>query len=198
MRRILQPIVMGLFVGLWAPGMPTVTLAAPGRGLAPPTTAPSLGKPGCRPNCRGRICGGDGCGGSCGVCAKNHFCQKNRCVKGVKDPCVRMAGRWKGEMVINPVHRVDGRVSGTAKACKARLRISFHSRGRTAWVVQDFTITFKGAAVTFRGRRIVANGSGSGYSLDTFTGRLNASRTRFRGTLRDTQNVTGPVLLNRK
>jgi len=109
-----------------------------------------------------------------------------------------LAGRWNGAMVINPVHRLAGRIRGSRKACKARFRITFQSGGRSDWVLQDFVVTFRGATVRFRGHRLVANGSGTPYSLDTFTGRFNAVRTRFTGTLRDTRNVTGPVVLRRK
>jgi len=101
-------------------------------------------------------------------------------------------------MLITPVHRMDGRVNGSGKVCKARFRISFYSGGRLEWVVQDFDVIFLGTTVRFRGRRIVSNGSGTVYSLDTITGRLNAGRTRFDGTLRDTRSVTGQVVLRRK
>jgi len=183
-RRFIEPVLIGVFVVLFTPGVVSA--------------APALGKPGCRPNCRGRICGDDGCGGSCGACAKNRYCVKNRCVKGSGDPCMRIAGRWTGVMRITPVHRLDGRVSGTHKKCRARLRVSFYSSGGRGWVLQDFVVTFHGGTVRFRGQRIVANGSGAAYSLDTFTGRLNRSRTLFTGTLRDTRNVTGSVVLRRK
>lgn len=101
-------------------------------------------------------------------------------------------------MLISPVHRLDGRVSGTRKACKARFRVSFYSGGRTDWVIQDFVVTIRGASVRFRGTRIVSNSSGTGYSLDTFTGKLNKGRNRFDGVLRDIRNVTGRVVLRRK
>jgi hypothetical protein len=29
----------------------------------------------CVPNCSGRVCGDDGCGGSCGTCAANQVCR---------------------------------------------------------------------------------------------------------------------------
>jgi hypothetical protein len=102
-------------------------------------------------------------------------------------------------MAINPVHQLDGRVRGTRKACRAQFRVTFNQGYRTGWVVQDMVVTFLGGGrVRFAGRRIVSNGSGSPYSLDTFTGRLDAARTRFVGTLRDTRNVTGPVRLQRR
>jgi hypothetical protein len=34
----------------------------------------------CTPNCDRKICGSDGCGGSCGTCAGNEACQNGRCV----------------------------------------------------------------------------------------------------------------------
>jgi formylglycine-generating enzyme required for sulfatase activity len=41
----------------------------------------------CTPNCSGRQCGDDGCGGSCGTC-KTGTCQNSKCVgTGFYDPC---------------------------------------------------------------------------------------------------------------
>jgi len=37
---------------------------------------------GCEPNCAGKECGGDGCGGSCGTCAGDETCQSGQCVGG--------------------------------------------------------------------------------------------------------------------
>ena len=38
----------------------------------------------CRPDCVDKICGDDGCGGSCGECKSNHECSEGRCVcKGI-------------------------------------------------------------------------------------------------------------------
>ncbi len=36
--------------------------------------------PPCTPNCSGRVCGDDGCGGSCGGCPANTTCAGGRCV----------------------------------------------------------------------------------------------------------------------
>jgi hypothetical protein len=33
----------------------------------------------CRPNCRGKVCGGDGCGGSCGSCNGTLSCVEGQC-----------------------------------------------------------------------------------------------------------------------
>jgi hypothetical protein len=40
------------------------------------------GKPGkgCTPNCTGRTCGGNGCGGSCGTCGSGRTCENGTCV----------------------------------------------------------------------------------------------------------------------
>lgn len=194
---------MGLLAGLVATAAPAEPSATPmgvqGQLQTAGVTARviPLGSPGCRPQCGKRTCGGDGCGGTCGACAKGRYCVKDRCVKGNQDPCVRMTGRWRGAMLINPVHRLNGRVRRSGKVCKARFRVSFTSGGRREWVVQDFVVTFRGGIVRFQGRRIVSSTSGSAYSLDTFTGRLDASHRRFNGKLRDTRNVTGPVVLRR-
>jgi hypothetical protein len=40
-------------------------------------------KPGpCKPDCKGKACGPDGCGGSCGQCPAEHYCsaRKRQCV----------------------------------------------------------------------------------------------------------------------
>ena len=34
----------------------------------------------CVPNCDGKVCGEDGCGGTCGICADNENCQSGQCV----------------------------------------------------------------------------------------------------------------------
>jgi len=36
--------------------------------------------PVCEPNCTGKVCGDDGCGGSCGTCAAGKVCQQGTCV----------------------------------------------------------------------------------------------------------------------
>jgi len=38
------------------------------------------GAPPCVPNCAGRQCGPNGCGGTCGICAPNYSCVGNQCV----------------------------------------------------------------------------------------------------------------------
>ena len=34
----------------------------------------------CAPNCAGKACGSDGCGGTCGECGENRLCQSGQCV----------------------------------------------------------------------------------------------------------------------
>ncbi len=36
----------------------------------------------CTPDCAGKQCGNDGCGGTCGKCPQNQSCQNNHCVAG--------------------------------------------------------------------------------------------------------------------
>jgi len=54
---------------------------------ADPTGAHPLACPGssCIPNCGGKQCGDDGCGGSCGTCAAGQFCYQGKCQ--AQDPC---------------------------------------------------------------------------------------------------------------
>ena len=64
---------------------------APGPVAVPqPVTQPTAvekGKRGCRPNCKGKTCGTDGCGGSCGTCSKAKVCFGDRCVKRGGEGC---------------------------------------------------------------------------------------------------------------
>ncbi len=43
---------------------------------------------GCVPQCQGKECGGDGCGGSCGGCPPNETCQGSVCVGGCQPDCL--------------------------------------------------------------------------------------------------------------
>lgn len=36
-------------------------------------------KSSCKPNCSGKTCGEDGCGGTCGTCANGQTCQNSNC-----------------------------------------------------------------------------------------------------------------------
>jgi hypothetical protein len=51
---------------------------------------------GCVPDCNGKVCGGDGCGGSCGACAEGQSCKENQCVDagGCQPDC---AGKQCGD-----------------------------------------------------------------------------------------------------
>ena len=51
---------------------------------ATPADAPVVYPDGCVPSCKNRQCGGDGCGGSCGVCQPFEHCQTKT---GVCGPC---------------------------------------------------------------------------------------------------------------
>ncbi len=39
----------------------------------------------CTPNCQGKVCGDDGCSGSCGTCMGNTMCVAGQCVPGSSD-----------------------------------------------------------------------------------------------------------------
>jgi len=41
----------------------------------------------CAPDCTGKVCGDDGCGGSCGECPKNHVCGEDFQCKCASDAC---------------------------------------------------------------------------------------------------------------
>jgi hypothetical protein len=47
------------------------------------STRPAMGAGcSCTPQCNGKQCGDDGCGGSCGTCMQNETCVNNQCVVG--------------------------------------------------------------------------------------------------------------------
>lgn len=48
------------------------------RSVDPPTR--KTPKKSCTPNCEGKECGGDGCGGTCGSCDSNEICSWGQCV----------------------------------------------------------------------------------------------------------------------
>ncbi len=181
-------------------------LAWPTAAMAAPAPAVPLGKGACKPDCRGKVCGDNGCGGSCGVCGKASACLKNKCVKAPKgDPCVAMKGRWIGQMPAvrsHPVSHMRGRIWGTAKACRAQFHISFKSRGRTQTVIEYFKVIISGSRTRrrarFVGTKVTMVTPGVGYSKDTFTGFLNVNLTRFKGVCRDTNGATSPVWFNKK
>jgi hypothetical protein len=49
---------------------------------------------GCQPNCAGKQCGSDGCGGTCGQCFGNNICQNGICVPNCTPNC---AGKQCGD-----------------------------------------------------------------------------------------------------
>jgi len=42
----------------------------------------------CIPQCNGKVCGDDGCGGSCGACPDGQICQTDECVPGYPAACL--------------------------------------------------------------------------------------------------------------
>ena len=57
--------------------VPETAFESDDRGPAPPDLADET----CVPDCTGRVCGNDGCGGSCGTCHQaNQVCQSGQCV----------------------------------------------------------------------------------------------------------------------
>lgn len=44
--------------------------------------SPSSPNPSCTPTCAGKVCGDDGCGGSCGTCGSGELCAQGQCVIG--------------------------------------------------------------------------------------------------------------------
>lgn len=60
----------------------------------------SLSCESCQPQCSGKQCGDDGCGGSCGTCASGTVCQDGACV--APDPT--LTSTYRGTVVVRPGH----------------------------------------------------------------------------------------------
>ena len=163
-----------------------------------PEAAP-LGKPGCKPDCRGKGCGSDGCGGSCGKCSGGTVCLADRCVKNrAAELCKLMAGTWKGAIVTAPTHHISGKIFRRGKQCRARFKIEFQNPTGLEYVIQDFVVTISGTQVRLRGVSLVYASPGSSYAKDNFYGTLDKTGKKFRGTNRDDRNAVSPVYLNKK
>jgi hypothetical protein len=98
---------------------------------------------------------------------------------------------------------LSGRIWGTAKACRAELRVSDSpGAGGKLKVIEHFKVTIWGPRARRRARFVCTKlthvAFGSAYNPDTFTGTLNLTLTRFRGRVRDTAGATSPVLLDKK
>ena len=66
------------------------------------TAAPPPPTATCTPTCRRKVCGGDGCGGSCGSCAAGQLCRSGTCCTP-EPPEVTCAGRC-GQVTGNTCH----------------------------------------------------------------------------------------------
>jgi len=176
-----------------------LSFAAPGSTEGTPAAVP-LGRAGCVPDCRGKGCGTDGCGGHCGKCAQGELCLAARCVKNTTVALCRLvAGHWKGAMHARPVHHLEGRIFLKGKACRGRLKVSYNLRRKgRAWVVQEFVVTFTGTHMRMRGVRLSAKSSNSNYNLDRFSGRLDRKLKRFSGRNRDVRGSVSHFVLTRK
>jgi hypothetical protein len=54
----------------------------------------------CVPDCDGKACGDDGCGGSCGACASGFVCLEGRCAPNKADDCgMPLVDRCEGDVV---------------------------------------------------------------------------------------------------
>ena len=54
----------------------------------------------CIPNCADKMCGNDGCGGSCGTCAQGQYCDAGLCIGGSECGDVTYAGYCDGEVLV--------------------------------------------------------------------------------------------------
>jgi MYXO-CTERM domain-containing protein len=57
----------------------------------------------CQPDCTGAVCGGDGCGGSCGSCPGSEVCQNGQCVASC-DPGYELCGQDCVDTSADPQH----------------------------------------------------------------------------------------------
>ena len=57
----------------------------------------------CTPQCAGRVCGDDGCGGTCGACTEaNTYCAQGACAAGQPPVCVWGTHTWGDGCVWGP------------------------------------------------------------------------------------------------
>lgn len=61
-------------------------------GMADPSGANPMPCGACLPDCGGKNCGADGCGGTCGVCAAGTTCEDNQCVGCTPDCAGKTCG----------------------------------------------------------------------------------------------------------
>ena len=50
---------------------------------------------GCEPDCTGKTCGSDGCGGTCGACSASQGCLEGTCVAVPEDSCQGRCGEYR-------------------------------------------------------------------------------------------------------
>jgi len=182
---------LGIHAALWDP----VDSRAAG---VRPLPGAEKGTAGCVPSCKGKSCGSDGCGGSCGTCGKSKLCLADRCVRNTTPKlCSAIAGAWSGVIKAPQTHYLSGRVFRKKNTCHARFRITFVGDHGQGWVVEDFAIHFTGLRVRLIGTRIVRASPNSRYNRDRFTGQLNTSGNRFTGTNKDTLNQRAAVVLTK-
>ncbi len=196
MRRSLLPLRVSVVTVVLTLGGPTTVL----NSTPTPAPAPAApqGKRACKPDCRSKRCGTDGCGGTCGACPTGQSCHLDRCVKRPKDPCRALYGTWQGAMYLNETHVLLGKIWGTRHACFARFHITFPLRGGRGSADENFTISFPGNRVYFRGTRVLRSSPGSRYARDNFSGTVDHRRGRFVGVFHDGGRNTGKVVLKRK
>ena len=127
-----------VLVALSLGGLSTPLDSAPNRIRAAPQ-----GKRACKPDCRKKRCGSDGCGGHCGECPTGQSCHSDRCMKRPKDPCRALYGTWVGAMYLNPTHTLRGKIWGTRQACFGRFRITFPLSGGMGNADENFSSSLK-------------------------------------------------------
>jgi hypothetical protein len=198
-RPLLPALGVALVLALGGRPTPLGSAPAPAPAATPAATpvAP-LGKRACRPDCRNRRCGEDGCGGTCGDCPAGQSCHRDRCVKRPKDPCAALRGTWVGTMSLNLIYTLRGTVWGTRHACFGRFHITYTSGARQGWADETFTLLFPAKRVYFRGTRILRSSPGSNYVLDNFSGTVDYRRGHFLGVFHDGRRTWGRVELKKR
>jgi hypothetical protein len=90
-------------------------------GIGTPNGAALGGGTTCTPNCSGKACGDDGCGGSCGSCGSTQSCSGGVCIGGT------------GGMCSHPICSTGGKLTSSCDSCAASVCSQDSYCCNTAW-----------------------------------------------------------------